>query len=77
LTTKGNLRVDMPFAIQYGTDIAKAKEIVMNVLETDGKVMKDPAPRVAVNNLGANGVELLALPYSTGLVKIAQNLKYY
>jgi len=65
LTTKGNLRVDMPFAIQYGTDIAKAKEIVMNVLETDGKVMKDPAPRVAVNNLGANGVELLALPYST------------
>lgn len=65
LTTKGNLRVDMPFAIQYGTDITKAKEIVMNVLETDGKVMKDPAPRVAVNNLGANGVELLALPYST------------
>lgn len=65
LTTKGNLRVDMPFAIQYGTDIAKAKEIVMNVLNSDSKVMKDPAPRVAVNNLGANGVELLALPYST------------
>lgn len=65
LTTKGNLRVDMPFAIQYGTDIAKAKEIVMNVLEADVKVMKDPAPRVAVNNLGVNGVELLALPYST------------
>jgi len=56
LTTKGNLRVDMPFAIQYGTDIAKAKEIVMNVLEADVKVMKDPAPRVAVNNLGVNGV---------------------
>lgn len=65
LTTKGNLRVDMPFAIQYGTDIAKAKEIVMGVLNSDKNVMKDPAPRVAVNNLGANGVELLALPYST------------
>ncbi len=65
LTTIGNLRVDMPFAIQYGTDIKKAKEIVMNVLQADDKVMTDPAPRVAVNNLGANGVELLALPYST------------
>jgi len=65
LTTKGNLRVDMPFAIQYGTDIAKAKEIVKNVLTADKNVLQDPAPRVAVNNLGANGVELLALPYST------------
>lgn len=65
LTTKGNLRVDMPFAIQYGTDISKAKAIVMNVLQKDNKVMQDPAPRVAVNNLGVNGVELLALPYSS------------
>ncbi len=65
LTTIGHLRVDMPFAIQYGTDIKKAKEVVMNVLKADNKVMNDPAPRVAVNNLGPNGVELLALPYST------------
>ncbi|GAA0733042.1 mechanosensitive ion channel [Aquimarina litoralis] len=65
LTTIGNLRVDMPFGIQYGTDIEKAKQIVLEVMKNDSKVMNDPAPRVAVNNLGANGVELLALPYST------------
>lgn len=65
LTTIGNLRVDMPFGIQYGTDIEKAKEIVLNVLKSDTKVMTDPSPRVAVNNLGINGVELLALPYAT------------
>jgi len=65
LTTIGNLRVDMPFGIQYGTDIEKAKQVVMDVMNTDENVMKDPAPRVAVNNLGANGVELLALPYAT------------
>lgn len=65
LTTIGNLRVDMPFGIKYGADIKKAKEIVMQVMQNDDKVMSDPAPRVAVNNLGANGVELLALPYST------------
>ena len=65
LTTIGNLRVDMPFGIQYGTDIKKAEQVVMDVMNNDDKVLKDPAPRVAVNNLGANGVELLALPYAT------------
>ncbi len=64
LSMKGNLRIDMPFGIRYGADIDKAKSIVMNVLASDSKVLKDPAPRVAVNNLGENGVELLALPYS-------------
>lgn len=64
-STIGNLRVDMPFAIRYGSDIGKAQEIVMDVLQNDKNVLKDPAPRVAVNNLGENAVELVALPYSS------------
>ncbi|APZ46825.1 mechanosensitive ion channel protein [Polaribacter reichenbachii] len=65
LTKIGNLRIDMPFAIRYGADISKAKEIVMNILKNDANVLNDGnvAPRVAVNNLGENSVELLALPY--------------
>ena len=63
-TTIGTLRVDMPFAIRYGADIKKAQSIVLDVLEKDENVLIDPKPRVAVNNLGENGVELLALPYS-------------
>lgn len=63
-TTKGNLRVDMPFAIRYGTDIKKAKKIVMDVLENDTNVLSFPEPRVAVNNLGVDAIELIALPYS-------------
>jgi small conductance mechanosensitive channel len=64
-TTLGNLRVDMDFAIRYGSDIKKAKKIVMKVMENDPNVMDSPAPRVGVNNLGTNSVELIALPYST------------
>ncbi len=52
LSTIGHLRVDMPFGIQYGADIKAAKKIVEDVLKADNKVMNDPAPRVAVNNLG-------------------------
>ena len=64
-TTKGNLRVDMPFGIRYGANIEIAKSIVMDILANDINVLKDPKPRVAVNNLGQNGIELLALPYSS------------
>ncbi len=65
LTQLGSLRVDMPFAIRYGADIKKAKEIVLQVLNSDSNVLQTEGqkPRVAVNNLGINGVELLALPY--------------
>ena len=65
LSTIGNLRIDMPFAIRYGSDIAKAKEIVLEVLKKDTNVLQDAAtaPRVAVNNLGLNSVELMAMPY--------------
>ncbi|WP_282072952.1 mechanosensitive ion channel family protein [Polaribacter atrinae] len=65
LTKIGNLRIDMPFAIRYGSDIAKAKQIVLDVLKKDKNVLQEgaSAPRVAVNNLVVNSVELLALPY--------------
>ncbi len=64
-TTIGNLRVDMPFGIRYGADVEKAKKIALDVLANDPKVLKDPAPRIGVNNLGENGVEFVALPYSS------------
>ena len=66
LTKVGNLRIDMPFGIRYGADISKAKDIVLGVLQDDKYVLQDNnlAPRIAVNNLGQNGIELLALPYA-------------
>ena len=65
LSKVGSLRIDMPFAIRYGADIEKAKDIVMQVLINDVNVLKQEGmtPRIAVNNLGENSVELLALPY--------------
>lgn len=63
-STKGNLRVDMPFAIRYGADIQKAQRIVLDVLTNDMNVLKDPKPRVAVNNLAESVIELVALPYA-------------
>jgi small conductance mechanosensitive channel len=66
LTKAVNLRIDMPFGIHYGADIAKAKEIVSDVLVKYKNVLKSEGltPRVALYNLGANGIELLAMSYA-------------
>ncbi len=41
-------RVDMVFGISYGDDIKKAKDILMQAMESDERVLKDPAPMVAL-----------------------------
>lgn len=57
-------RVDISFSICYGSDIEKAKQIVQQVLNEDPFVMKEPAPRVGVEKLGENRIEMIAMPYS-------------
>ena len=62
---KGNVRADIPFAIRYGADVEKAKEIVLNVLKDSKYVLKDPAPSVYVTELTNTNIQLTALPFTT------------
>lgn len=64
ITTKGDLRIDMPFNIRYGSDIKKAQEIILEVMKADKNILESPAPAVVVNSLGGSSIELLALPQS-------------
>lgn len=64
-STIGNLRVDMPFAIRYDANIKNAQKIVMDVLNKDENVLKEPKSRVAVNSLNESAIELMALPYAS------------
>lgn len=64
VTAKGNLRVDMPFNIRYGSDIAKAQQIMIDVMKADKNVMSSVEPTVVVNSLSDSSIELLALPYA-------------
>lgn len=49
-------RVDMTFGIGYGDSISKAKEVMMELIETDNRILKDPAPFVRVSELGDSSV---------------------
>ena len=63
-TTEGFLRVDLAFGISYESNIKKAKDTLMAVLEAHPQVLKDPAPFVGVSELGDSSVNLAVRPYS-------------
>lgn len=62
-TLKGTRRVDMVFGIGYGDDIDKAKQIMVDVMAADQRIMKDPAPQVAMLELADSSVNFVVRPW--------------
>ena len=56
-------RVDMVFGIGYDDDIRKAKDILNRILEEDERILKDPAPLVAVAELADSSVNFNVRPW--------------
>lgn len=56
-------RVDMVVGVGYGDDLNKAKQIMEDLLAADERVLKDPAPTVAVSNLGDSSVDFVVRPW--------------
>ncbi len=53
-------RIDLEIGIGYGDDIGKAKAAIEDVLNSEPRVLKDPAILVNVTSLGDSAVVLLA-----------------
>ncbi|WP_456443003.1 mechanosensitive ion channel family protein [Caldithrix abyssi] len=49
-------RVDMTFGIGYNDDLKKAKQILTEMVEKDERILKEPAPTVALAELGDSSV---------------------
>nr|MBN2278206.1 mechanosensitive ion channel [candidate division Zixibacteria bacterium] len=56
-------RVDMVFGIGYDDDIKKARDIMLGIIDTDQRILKDPAPVVRVVELGNNSVNFAVRPW--------------
>jgi small conductance mechanosensitive channel len=52
-------RVDIVFGIGYEDDINKARELILSVLAADERILKDPGPVVAVNELADSSVNFV------------------
>ena len=63
-TTSGYLRVDLNLAIAPDMDIAKARRIAIEAMLTHDKVLKTPAPEVAVQKIADGMITLAIRPYS-------------
>ena len=62
-STKGTRRVDMVFGIGYSDDIDRARTVIEEVIAADERILKDPAPVVAVNELGDSSVNFVVRPW--------------
>lgn len=56
-------RVDMVVGISYEDDIDKAIELIHEELKADARILPEPAPLVAVGELGDSSVNLLVRPW--------------
>ena len=64
-SAEGKLRVDLTIGVSYDSDIKQTKDILMNVLTSNPKVLKDPAPSVNVVELADSSVNFAVRPFST------------
>ncbi|MFD2726622.1 mechanosensitive ion channel family protein [Hyunsoonleella rubra] len=62
-TTEGTRRVDLVYGVSYDADIKQTKEVIMEVLTSHPKVLKDPAPAVTVLELADSSVNFAVRPW--------------
>jgi len=62
---EGKLRVDLTIGVSYDADIKQTKDILMQVLTDNSKVLKDPAPTVNVSELADSSVNFAVRPWAT------------
>ena len=56
-------RVDLVFGIGYGDDMAKAEQIMLEVVSKHDLVLEQPAPTIKVNELADSSVNFVCRPW--------------
>ncbi len=62
-TAREQRRIDLNIGISYADDIPAAKRIIVEVLESEPRVLKEPSPMILVDNLGDSSVDLVVRPW--------------
>ncbi len=60
---KDTRRVDMEFGIGYSDDIDKARSVILEILSSDSRILKDPVPGVFVGTLADSSVNFKVRPW--------------
>jgi small conductance mechanosensitive channel len=57
-TARGMRRIDLVISISYGADLLRTKQVLREIIDSEPRVLKNPAPTVAVKDLAATALEL-------------------
>ncbi|MDE7224280.1 MAG: mechanosensitive ion channel [Acetatifactor sp.] len=82
ITTDKYRRCDISVAVSYGSDIQAAREVLMELLNTDPAVLKDRDMMVVVDSLGDSAIQLIVRCWFTnedywdGRYRLTEGVKY-
>jgi small conductance mechanosensitive channel len=62
-TAEGQLRVDLKIGISYASNVPKAKQALLEMMQKDPRILQEPAPLVAVSELADSSVNLVVRPW--------------
>lgn len=62
-TANDTRRIDLTIGVSYDDDLKKAKQVIENILRADARILKNPAPTVAVFELGDSSVNFVVRPW--------------
>ena len=65
-STEAQRRVDWTFGIGYGDDVNKAKEVLMELINADERILKTPEPFIAVSELADSSVNFVVRVWAKG-----------
>ncbi|HSG68485.1 MAG TPA: mechanosensitive ion channel domain-containing protein [Bacteroidales bacterium] len=59
-------RVDFTYGVAYGDDYDKVKEVLMELINADERILKEPAPFVALAELADSSVNIVVRVWANG-----------
>jgi small conductance mechanosensitive channel len=62
-TANDTRRIDLIMGVSYDDDLQVAQDTILGVLRSDERVLADPAPTVAVSELGDSSVDFVVRPW--------------
>lgn len=51
-------RAEWVFGVEYGEDFEKVKAVLQRIIDADPRILKDPAPMIALGSLSASSVDI-------------------
>lgn len=62
-SSKPTRRIDLTFSVGYGDDLGKVKAVMSEIMAADKRILRDPAPVVAVLELASGAINMVCRPW--------------